>query len=97
MNSSNSCGRARQALDQFAGHLRGDGGFNRVALRLADAHQLLGAQALLGQIGVVGDDHVGRGWPPAAFSTKPAQPQMLEKTQMPPKLIGSTCAMPNGS
>ena len=39
----------------------------------------------------------GVGVPPVTLLTNPAQPQHSLNTQMPPKLIGSTCAMPNGS
>jgi hypothetical protein len=40
---------------------------------------------------------LGVGLPPVTLLTKPAQPQHSLKTLTPPKLIGSTCAMPNGS
>ena len=50
----------REAIDQV---LRNDGRnivLDLIALRLADGHELLRTQALVGQVGVIGDDDVRR-------------------------------------
>src|SRR5829696_10582513 len=51
--------RARQALDELLRDAGGDVVLDLVALLLADRQELLGAQALVREVGVVGDDDVG--------------------------------------
>ena len=54
-------GMAGEPLVKWLRSFLGDGVFNFIALGLADRQELLGAQGLGWQIGVIGDDDVGGG------------------------------------